>query len=154
MEGKKAARIVVLHGPDLDELGTREPEWYGRETLEEIDGAIRALAVSLGYEAEIHQTNREEEMVRLLRERSPGSAGVALNAGAWTHGSRPVREAVASLAVPVVEVHMTNVYAREPFRRVSVIEDLAAGKILGFGKESYLLAVRALDGLAKKDGKR
>ncbi|MBN1825899.1 MAG: 3-dehydroquinate dehydratase [Candidatus Eisenbacteria bacterium] len=151
MGGKRVARIVVLHGPDLDKLGTREPEWYGRKTLEEIDEEIRSLVVALGYEAEIHQTNREEEMVRLLRDRGAGSAGVVLNAGAWTHSSVAVREAVASLDARVVEVHMSNVYAREPFRRQSMIEDLVVGKILGFGGESYLLAVRALDALAKKD---
>ena len=134
----------MLHGPDLDRLGTREPGIYGRETLDEINGEIRTLIVSLGYEADIHQTNREEEMVDLLRERGDGCAGIILNAGAWTHSSDTVRGAVASVRCPVIEVHLSNVYARESFRHRSVIEDLVAGKILGFGKESYLLAVRAI----------
>ena len=148
-------RVAVLHGPDLDRLGTREPEIYGRETLDQIDDEIRSLILSLGYDADIHQTNREETMVDLLRERRAGCAGIILNAGVWTHSSDTIRDAVESVSCPVIEVHLSNVYAREPFRHRSVIEDLVAGKILGFGKESYLLAVRAIGALdTRRTGKK
>lgn len=142
-------RIVVLHGPNLDRLGAREPEIYGTETLESINGEIRALAGSLGYETTIRQTDSEGEMIEFVRA-AEGSAGLVLNAGAWTHSSSGLREAVRELRIPVIEVHLSNVYARESFRRRSVVEDLVAGKILGFGKESYLLAVRAIDALRKR----
>jgi 3-dehydroquinate dehydratase-2 len=150
--GGSPKKIVVLHGPNLDRLGFREPEIYGTETLESINREIRILAESLGYETEIRQTNHEGEMVDRVG-RAEGSAGLILNAGAWTHSSLAIREAVRSLRVPVIEVHLSNVYARESFRHRSVIEDLVAGKILGFGKESYLLAVRAIDALAKRRSK-
>jgi 3-dehydroquinate dehydratase-2 len=137
-------KITVLHGPNLDRLGCREPEIYGTETLESLNREIRELAGSLGFDTEIRQTNHEGEMVEFLRSAGEESIGIVLNAGAWTHASLAIRDAVEALRVPVVEVHLSNVYAREPFRRRSVIEDLVAGKILGFGTESYLLAVRAI----------
>ncbi|MFH1278349.1 MAG: type II 3-dehydroquinate dehydratase [Candidatus Eisenbacteria bacterium] len=145
-------RITVLHGPNLDLLGTREPEIYGRDTLETIDREIRDLARSLGWEAETHQTNDEGEMIGLLHRAGEEAAGIILNAGAWTHTSYALRDAVASARPPVIEVHLSNVYAREEFRHRSVIEDLVAGKILGFGKESYLLAVRAIVALLGRNG--
>ncbi|MFH1679646.1 MAG: type II 3-dehydroquinate dehydratase [Candidatus Eisenbacteria bacterium] len=154
MAGRSAGKITVLHGPNLDRLGTREPEIYGTETLECIDREIRALAESLGYDIEIRQTNHEGEMIEHLHRAGDDSVGIVLNAGAWTHTSLALRDAVRAAPVPVVEVHLSNVYARESFRRRSVIEDLVAGKILGFGKDSYLLAVRAIDALRAKKTER
>ncbi len=151
MTGRAAGTISVLHGPNLDLLGSREPEIYGAETLDSINNDIRSLAASLGYEADIHQTNHEGEMIALLQRAGESSVGVVLNAGAWTHTSYALRDAVAALSCPVVEVHLSNVYAREEFRRYSVIEDLVVGKVLGFGKESYLLALRAIDALLRRN---
>ncbi len=147
-------RITVLHGPNLDRLGTREPEIYGADTLESMDGEIRELAASLGYEALTRQTNSEGEMIGWIHRAAEDSIGLILNAGAWTHTSYALRDAVAVFPHPMVEVHLSNVYAREPFRHRSVIEDLVVGKILGFGKQSYLLAVRAIDDLHRKQQER
>ncbi|MBM3320974.1 MAG: 3-dehydroquinate dehydratase [Candidatus Eisenbacteria bacterium] len=154
MAGGSAGKITVLHGPNLDRLGAREPEIYGTETLEIVNREIRSLAESLGYTVEIRQTNQEAEMIEHLLRADGDSVGIVLNAGAWTHTSLALREAVRGLRVPAIEVHLSNVYAREPFRRTSVIEDLVAGKILGFGKESYLLALRAIDALHRRKTKR
>lgn len=149
-----AGRITVLHGPNLDRLGTREPEIYGVDTLESIDGEIRELAVSLGYEALTRQTNSEGEMIEWVHRAAEDSIGLILNAGAWTHTSYALRDAVSVFPHPVVEVHLSNVYARETFRHRSVIEDLVVGKILGFGKQSYLLAVRAVDDRHRRQQER
>lgn len=151
MAESRTPRITVLHGPNLDRLGTREPEIYGHHTLETIDREIVDLARSLGYEAGTHQTGDEGEMIRLVHRAGDESAGIILNAGAWTHTSYALRDAVATVRPPVIEVHLSNVYAREAFRHRSVIEDLVVGKILGFGKESYLLAVRAMDAILRRN---
>ena len=151
MNAKNQGTIVVLHGPNLDLLGTRDPEWYGTDTLEGINGEIRALAGEFGYETDLFQTNVEGEMIDRILEAGAGSAGIVINAGAWTHTSHGVRDAIARVDCPVIEVHLSNVYAREKFRHKSVLEDIVAGKILGFGKESYLLAVRAIDALNRRN---
>lgn len=139
--------LLVLHGPNLNRLGTRDPEWYGTDTLESINGEIEALAAERGYKTKFFQSNVEGEMIDFLQKQGGGAAGVIINAGAWTHTSYALRDAVDNLTVPIVEVHLSNVYAREKFRHKSVLEDIVTGKILGFGKESYLLAVRAIDAL-------
>ena len=134
----------MLHGPNLDRLGARDPKWYGTDTLAIIDADLESLANELGFEARTFQTNVEGEMIERLHAIGDDCAGVVINAGAWTHTSIAIRDAVAQVPCPVVEVHLSNVYAREAFRHRSVLEDLVVGKILGFGKESYLLAIRAL----------
>jgi len=138
---------VVLHGPNLDRLGVREPEWYGSDTLDQINGEIRDLASGLGYGTKFFQTNLEGEMIDYIHDEGMSASGVVINAGAWTHTSFAIRDAVENIPGPVVEVHLSNVYAREKFRHQSVLEDIVTGKILGFGKESYLLAIRAIDAI-------
>lgn len=141
--------VSVLNGINLNMFGHRDPAQYGTATLGEIEGRMAALAGELGLRLEFFQTNHEGEMVEKIHQTHlAGEArGVIINAGAWTHYSYGLADALAMLAVPIVEVHMSNVAAREPFRHVSVISPLAKGVITGFGPGSYLLALRALAGL-------
>ena len=136
--------ILVLHGINLDQFGKRDPAQYGTATLAEIDAALRALGQSLGADVECFQTNHEGAMVeRVHRAHAEGAAAVVINAGAWTHYSWGLRDALAILDCPVVEVHMSNIHAREPWRHHSVLADVARGQIVGFGVDSYLLGLRA-----------
>jgi 3-dehydroquinate dehydratase-2 len=140
-----ARSVLVLHGPNLNLLGTREPGVYGRLTLPEVDRQIREYGRRRGVRVECRQSNLEGELIGWLHgaERE-GFGGVVLNPGAFTHYSIAIRDAVAAIAVPVVEVHVSNVHAREEFRRHSVIAAVARGQIAGFGPQSYLLGVEAL----------
>jgi 3-dehydroquinate dehydratase-2 len=140
-------RIVVIHGPNLNLLGTREPRIYGAETLEEINRRLVEAAGKLGAVCECFQSNVEGELVSAV-QRAMGADGVVLNAGAYTHYSLALRDAVAAIDAPVVEVHLSNVHARETFRHVSVVAPVCRGVIAGFGADSYLLALRALLGAA------
>ena len=138
-------KVLVLHGVNLDMFGKRDPEQYGTITLAEIDERLRALGSELGAEVEAFQTNDEGAMcTRIHRAHSDGTEGVVINAGAWTHYSYAIRDALAILAVPVVEVHMSNVHAREPFREQSVFSDIVLGRIAGLGVDSYLLGLRGV----------
>jgi 3-dehydroquinate dehydratase-2 len=145
-------RILVLHGINLNMFGKREASVYGTTTLVEIDGALKQLAHELGAELECFQTNSEsgicERIHRVVVEKD--MAAVMINAGAWTHYSYGLRDALAMLTVPIVEVHMSNIHAREAFRTHSVIAPIARGQICGFGIESYLLALRASVSLARQ----
>lgn len=126
-------------------LGRRDPACYGTATLAEIDERLRALALELGAEVECFQTNSEGEMCeRIHRAHIDGVDGVVINAGAWTHYSLAIRDALEMLSVPVVEVHMSNIHAREEFRHHSVLAEVARGQICGFGPQSYLLGLRAV----------
>lgn len=134
----------MIHGPNLNLLGKREPEIYGIETLDRIDAQLRDLAAELGCEVEARQTNREDEIVSWIQA-SPGAFdGILLNPGAYTHTSIAVRDALVAAAVPAVEVHLSNPSAREGFRAVSHVEGVVRARIAGFGKNSYLLALRGL----------
>jgi len=125
-------------------FGKREPKYYGTITLEDIDGRLRALAGELGVAIESFQTNHEGEMVeRIHRAYADKVDGVIINAGAWTHYSYGLRDALAILTVPIVEIHMSNNHARDKFRQYSVISEIAKGYIAGFGVDSYLLGLRA-----------
>jgi 3-dehydroquinate dehydratase-2 len=136
--------ILVLHGINLDMFGRRDPKQYGSATLAEIDGALGALAEQLGCRVECFQTNHEGDMCeRIHRAHGEGVQAVVVNAGAWTHYSYGIRDALAILSVPIVEVHMSNIHAREPFRHTSVFADIVKGQITGFGVDSYLLGLRA-----------
>lgn len=140
----RTGRILVLHGPNLNLLGTREPGVYGRVTLAEVDRSIQRHAAARGVQATSRQSNHEGQLVDWLQaaERE-GFGAIVLNPGALTHYSIALRDAVAGISVPVVEVHLSNVYAREEFRRHSVIAPVAAGQVAGFGPASYLLGVDA-----------
>jgi 3-dehydroquinate dehydratase-2 len=137
-------KILMLHGINHDMFGQRDPQQYGTVTLAEIDARLQALAQELGVEVASFQSNHEGAFVErihvALRERIDA---VLVNAGAWTHYSYGIRDALAMLPCPIVELHMSNVHAREPFRHVSVFADIVKGQICGFGVESYLLALRA-----------
>jgi len=141
--------ILVLHGPNLNLLGTREPGIYGNLTLGEINRRLEALGAELGLEVRAQQSNIEGELVNALQDAPGWAGGVLLNAAAYTHTSVALRDAISAITIPVVEVHLTNIFAREPFRHVSLIAPVCAGSICGFGLQSYLLGLRALAGIIK-----
>lgn len=137
-------KILVLHGVNLNMFGQRDPQAYGTATLAQIDARLQALAQELGVELECFQTNHEGAMCeRIHRAHSDGSDAIVVNAGAWTHYSIAIRDALAILKLPIVEVHMSNVHAREAFRRTSVLSEVVRGQVCGFGVDSYLLGLRA-----------
>ena len=137
-------KVLVLHGVNLDMFGKRDPAHYGTITLDEINRKLAALGAELGVEVVTFQTNAEGAMCeRIHAAFSEGVDAVVVNAGAWTHYSYAIRDALAILTVPIIEVHMSDIHAREPFRRVSVIVDLAREQISGRGVDSYLLGLRA-----------
>lgn len=137
-------KILVLNGVNLNMFGKRDPTHYGHESLQQINDALQDLASQLGVELENYQTNIEGEMCAKIHQAfEKNVAAVLINAGAWTHYSYAIRDALAILKCPIVEVHMSNIHAREEFRHHSVIASIAKGQICGFGVESYLLALRA-----------
>ena len=138
------AKILVLHGPNLNLLGTREPQIYGRETLGDINQRLAVRAQEAGHELAWCQSNAEHELIgRVHQSRDDQTAMILINAGALTHTSIALRDALASVAIPFIEVHLSNVFARESFRHHSYLADLAVGVICGFGRDSYRLALEA-----------
>jgi len=137
-------RILVLHGPNLGALGSREPHTYGHASLVEVDQTLRVLAGELGCEIESLQTNHEGVLIDALYSAAGRCQGVLLNPGGLTHGSVALRDAILAVGLPVVEVHVTNPLAREPFRRQSLISGAVLGVVEGFGAESYSLGLRGL----------
>ncbi len=137
-------KILIIHGPNLNLLGKREPEVYGETTLREINSRLRKLAREKGVSLKIAQTNSEGAIIDLLHEAIPWADGVILNPGAYTHYSWAIHDAVKACGLPVIEVHLTNIQAREGFRRRSVIAPACLGQISGFGWQSYALALDAL----------
>ncbi len=137
-------KILVLHGVNLSMFGKRDPAQYGTITLAEIDAQLQSLGKELGADVATFQTNHEGALCERIHEANgDGADAVVINAGAWTHYSYAIRDALAILKVPIVEVHMSNVHAREEFRHHSVLSEVVKGQICGFGVNSYLLALRA-----------
>ena len=148
-------KILVLHGINLNMFGQRDPAQYGTTTLAEIDARLQSLAQELTVSVECFQTNHEGEMCeRIHRAFADKVDAVVINAGAWTHYSIGLRDALAILTVPIVEVHMSNIHAREAFRHHSVLAEIAKGQICGFGADSYLLGLRAAVSACKTDRKQ
>lgn len=145
-------KVVFLNGPNLNLLGEREPHLYGRGTLGEIEGEIREAAQKHGVEVTFRQSNSEGELVTWLQESRHEADVVVLNAGAYTHTSLALRDAIAAIRVPVIEVHLSNIHAREAFRRESLIAPVCQGQISGFGADSYRLGLEAALTLAGKKG--
>jgi 3-dehydroquinate dehydratase-2 len=143
--------IYVLNGPNLGRLGKREPEVYGSRTYDDLVAFVQAAAAEVGLAVDVRQTDDEATLIGWLHEAAESARGVVLNPAAFTHYSYAVRDAAAMLPVPLVEVHLTNIAAREEFRRHSVVSGVAAGVVSGFGFDSYRLALRALAALTAED---
>ncbi len=143
-------KILVIHGPNLQLLGGREPEIYGEVTLEQINGSLEKIAGERGVELKIVQSNHEGEIVDLIGEAAGWASAIVINPAAYTHTSVAIRDAIAAVTLPTVEVHLSNIYSREEFRRTSLIAPVATGQINGFGPASYELGIQAAIGLANK----
>jgi 3-dehydroquinate dehydratase-2 len=137
-------KILTLHGPNLNLLGTREPEVYGSMTLDDINNKLSDLGKELGAEIKCVQSNHEGALIDALHDARTWANGVVFNPGGYTHTSIAVRDAISAIQIPVIEVHLSNVYTREEFRHVSMISAVCKGKVVGFGWRSYTLGLRAL----------
>ncbi|MHB1219021.1 MAG: type II 3-dehydroquinate dehydratase [Alphaproteobacteria bacterium] len=150
----KLPTVVVLNGPNLNMLGKREPNIYGRDTLADVEKTCRAHAKTLGLALDFRQSNHEGELVGWIQEARGKAAGIVINAAALTHTSVALLDALQAAEVPTIEVHLTNIYRREPFRHHSYISRAAVGVICGLGPRGYLMALDALAGTIKAKGKR
>lgn len=137
-------KVMVIHGPNINLTGERESSVYGQELFESIDAQIKKYAEELGFECETFQSNIEGELINKLHSARHDFKGVVINAGAFTHYSYAIRDAIAAIKIPCVEVHFSQVFAREEFRKESVIAPVCVGSISGFGKHSYMLALKGL----------
>jgi len=152
MQGGNPVKFLVLHGPNLNLFGRREPHIYGHTTLAQIDAQLAALAEELGVQLETIQSNHEGVLVDFLHAHYEACDGILINPGALTHYGLSLRDALAAMRVPIVEVHFSNIHAREPWRHHSVIAEIARGQIVGLGWYGYLLALDALDRLVRAEG--
>ena len=142
-------RILVIHGPNLNLLGRREPEIYGRTTLDEINGHLAALAAQLGLALDTFQSNHEGAIVDRIQQAAGVYDGLIINAAAFTHTSIAIRDALSMLKAPVIEVHLSNIHRREPFRHTSMTAGVVTGQILGLGAAGYALALRGLSEMVR-----
>jgi 3-dehydroquinate dehydratase II len=140
----ESQKILVLHGPNLNLLGRREPEIYGNITLDQVNAALKEKAAALGAAIDLFQSNYEGELIDKIQTAAATYSGILINPAAFTHYSYALREALAAAGLPLVEVHLSNIFAREAFRSHSVVSPVAAGVICGFGLNSYLLGLEAL----------
>ena len=147
-------KILVIHGPNLNLLGTREPAVYGTTSYKRINQALLKKAAGLKISIEVYQSNHEGEIIDKIQALAQKCSGILINPGAFTHYSYALRDCLAAAKVPVIEVHLSNIYARENFRHSSVIAPIAVGQISGFGPDSYLTGLELLTGLLKKRGKK
>lgn len=144
---KRKQSVLVIHGPNLNLLGTREPETYGEATLADIDAALTRLAGELGCEITTYQSNNEGDIVSVIQSAQGKHDGILINPAAYTHTSVAIRDAVLAVGIPVVEAHLSNIHRREEFRKRSLLADVAVGQVTGFGAASYELGLRALVGV-------
>jgi len=152
MTEERPLRLMVIHGPNLNLLGQREPEVYGRLTLAEIDARLQAWAAGAGVELRTLQSNHEGAIIDAIHEAAGWAGGLVINPGAYSHTSYAIRDALAAVRLPAVEVHLSNVHAREEFRRTSVVAPACLGQISGFGWHSYRLGLEALLWRARERG--
>ena len=138
-----AKKILVIHGPNLNLLGQREPKVYGKVTLKKINAELKKIGKKEGVQVDTVQTNIEGEIVGLIQKAKKSYKAIVINPGGYTHYSVAIRDAISSVKIPTVEVHLSNIYAREEFRQKSVIAPVAAGQISGFGRNSYILGLKA-----------
>ena len=144
-------KVLVIHGPNLNMLGMREPETYGHQTLEEINTALMAQAERLGLEVQTFQSNHEGEIVDRIQQAHAVFDGIIINPAAYTHTSVAIRDALSLLTIPIVEIHLSNINKRESFRHISLMADVVAARIAGFGPHGYLLALEGLVQLLSGD---
>jgi len=147
-------KILVIHGPNLNLLGRREPDIYGTFTLDDINNRLSSLAKELGVEVSFFQSNHEGELVQKIQDAMGVYAAIVINPGAYTHTSVALRDAISSAGIPTVEAHISNIYRREEFRKHSYISGVAVGQVAGFGADSYLLAFRAAVEIGKAGGSK
>ncbi|WP_346354178.1 type II 3-dehydroquinate dehydratase [Azotosporobacter soli] len=144
-------RLLVIHGPNLNMLGRREPAIYGSATLDDINQRIKEAAAQRGLQVDCLQSNLEGEIVSAIQQAHPSYHGIIINAAAYTHYSIAIRDALASVPLPAIEIHLSNIYKREEFRHHSVISSVVAGQICGFGGDGYLLALEAMVRLLEQE---
>jgi 3-dehydroquinate dehydratase-2 len=141
---KNKLKVLVIHGPNLNMLGKREPEIYGKTTLDEINSELEKLGTTLGIFVETFQSNHEGAIVEKIQEAAAAQKGIIINPAAYTHTSIAIRDALLALDIPIIEIHISNIYKREPFRHKSLISDVATAQISGLGIKGYSIALKAL----------
>jgi len=146
-------KVLIIHGPNLNMLGKREPDIYGKTTLGDINNELEGIAQRLDLEIDIFQSNHEGEIVEKIQEAVATHNALIINPAAYTHTSIAIRDALLLLDMPVIEMHLSNIYKREPFRHKSMISDIATAKICGFGTHGYTMALEAVAGMIRKEVK-